>query len=233
MPEQKDIKLIYSNHRCQTVVRIDFAYGSELVEVVKKLEGVRWSQTMRCWYIHKTQFDLTVLFDIFHGKAWVDYSAFKTRPTQQVLLEEKGRTDPHLIKLKITDILSDRKQVRIGNDKGNKDRYSLLSANILSEACRLAGIKRRGTPHMLKHSSATHLLEHGVDLRYFQKLIGHSSTKTTETYTHVSTKDIKLIRNPLDDILGSDPKQLFFSRQFWLERTTRCFSKSEINTIGI
>jgi len=65
---------------------------------------------------------------------------------------------------------------------------------------RKAGITKQISLHTLRHSYATHLLESGTDLRYIQELLGHSSSKTTEIYTHVSTKNIQQIKSPFDDL---------------------------------
>jgi integrase/recombinase XerD len=81
-------------------------------------------------------------------------------------------------------------------------KYSAESIRaIIKRSAHKAGITKRVTPHTLRHSFATHLLENGVDIRYIQELLGHSSPKTTMIYTHVSRKDILSIQSPLDEAL--------------------------------
>jgi site-specific recombinase XerD len=138
------------------------------------------------------------------------------------------------LNLKISDIDSERMQIRIEQSKGKKDRYTLLSSKLLTllrqyfkeykpkiylfegsngeqyamrsvqqvmkQACLKVGITKKVTVHSLRHSFATHLLENGTDLRYIQSLLGHESSKTTEIYTHVTTKGFDQIKSPLDKL---------------------------------
>lgn len=156
--------------------------------------------------------------------------------TLLMLIYSAGLRVGESVRLKISDIDSTRKMIHIRGAKGKKDRYTLLSDNVLNilrdyykkykpkdylfegqgdrkhisersiqavfhRAVLAVGIKKAISVHGLRHSFATHLLESGIDLRYIQELLGHSSSKTTEIYTHVSKKSLGKILNPLDQAL--------------------------------
>ncbi|WP_209330100.1 site-specific tyrosine recombinase/integron integrase [Lunatimonas salinarum] len=73
-------------------------------------------------------------------------------------------------------------------------------AEVFKKALHLSGINKPATPHWLRHSYATHLHEGGTDIRFIQELLGHQSSRTTEIYTHVSTRKLREIRSPIEDM---------------------------------
>lgn len=73
----KNLRLIPDIHRQQDIVKADFAFDEELIALVKTQRGVRWSQTLKCWYFSKADFNLNTFYKNFEGNAFVDYSQLK------------------------------------------------------------------------------------------------------------------------------------------------------------
>jgi len=99
-------------------------------------------------------------------------------------------------------IYKPEKWVFEGNKGGQYSAESIL--NVVKAAGKKAGIKKRVFTHILRHSFATHHLEQGTGLRYIQEWLGHSSSTTTEKYTHVSKTDFIKFKNPIDDLIIGD-----------------------------
>ena len=138
-----------------------------------------------------------------------------------------------VVALKVSDIDSERMLLRIEQGKGRKDRFAMLSPQLLAllrdwwriarprvwlfpgrdrisplttrqfnravhAAAHMAEIAKRVTPHTLRHSFATHLLEQNIDIRVIQVLLGHAKLETTSLYTRVATNTIRTVMSPLD-----------------------------------
>ena len=99
-------------------------------------------------------------------------------------------------------------------------KYSAGSIRtFLKKSCARAGILKAVTPHTLRHSYATHMMDHGVALRHIQELLGHAKPETTMIYTHVSQRDLLEVANPLDVTLSrisknaNEQQKVLISRQ--------------------
>lgn len=77
---------------------------------------------------------------------------------------------------------------------------------IFENICKKAGVKKEVPIHSPRPSSATHLLESGIDLKYLQERLGYKSSKTTEIHTQVPMKDLRKIKSPFDLMLGNSKK---------------------------
>lgn len=382
MSGKPNITLSRTEHNQNPVVKIVFDYNAQITSLLRQNLPVKWSQTMKCWYLPQNEFNLSLFFINFSELAWIDYSALKENTAQMLpqpenrqqvnheikvrILTEETQTQiqkfrewmqqkrysqntiktyieaistffkyfhkktvlaitnadlvdfnsnyiikngysgayqnqvingvklffsfagslkfdiekterprreyklpnvlskeeikqileaqcnikhktmlsliyscglrcGELIALKPENIDSKRNLINIKLAKGKKDRIVPLSSKILTmlreyyqkykpeiwlfegqtagiqyderslqqvlkQALKKTGIKKPVTLHWLRHSYATHLLESGTDLRYIQELLGHKSSKTTEIYTHVSTKSIQNITSPFDNL---------------------------------
>jgi len=129
-----------------------------------------------------------------------------SRRMQIRVVQAKGKKDRYtLLSPKTLELLrryvkeyTPNKWLFEGQDGSTYSDRSIQS--ILKAAVKKAGIEKRVTVHTLRHSFATHLLENGTDLRYIQHLLGHESSKTTEIYTHITTKGFDQIKSPLDKL---------------------------------
>lgn len=130
----------------------------------------------------------------------------------QIRVEQgKGKKDRYtLLSKKTLDILrlyikQERPIKYLFEGQASKEQkpvpYSARSIQaILKQSIKKTGIKKKVTVHTLRHSFATHLLENGTDLRYIQALLGHESPKTTQIYTHITTKGFDQIKSPMDGL---------------------------------
>ena len=140
-----------------------------------------------------------------------------------------------VVALKVSDIDSKRMTLRVEQGKGQRDRYVMLSPQLLEwlrdwwraarpqawlfpgqnpvnpmsarqlsrvvrETARTAGIAKQVSPHTLRHSFATHLLEQNVDIRVIQVLLGHAKLETTALYTRVAVNTIRDVTSPLESL---------------------------------
>jgi len=182
--EVRDILRSVRNPKHRLLLMVMYGSGLRVGEAVSlKVENIDWDRNMIHIRSGKGKKDrYTVLSEVVRG-ALEEYCRL-FRPSEYIFEGQAGR----------------------------KHLSTRTAEQIFQDAVERTHIRKKVTPHSLRHSFATHLLEQGVDIRYIQTLLGHSSTRTTEIYTHVSRRSIGRIQSPLDRMFGlrslDDSKQI-------------------------
>jgi integrase/recombinase XerD len=178
----------------------------------------------------------------------INSAANLTHRAMLMTLYSTGLRRAELVRLKVSDIDSQRMVIHVRQGKGSKDRDVPLSPKLLEtlrdywrvaepqtylfpglggdvpltpkavwhachNAVRRAGIQKKISPHTLRHSYATHLLEAGADLRTIQLLLGHADIKHTIVYLHLSQRHLHAAANPLDSLPVCDAATVLPSRR--------------------
>jgi len=231
-----DMKVVAFIRYLVTERKVSTAYQNQSINAIKFYYEKVLNSPRKVYYIDRPRIERTLptVLSMDEVASLMKQVVNIKHKTILMLTYSSGLRISELLNLKLTDIDSQRKQIKIEQGKGKKDRFTVLSEKvlpllreyytqykpayylfespdgkqysttsihiILNDAVTKAGIKKRVTMHTLRHSFATHLLEQGTDLRYIQSLLGHESTKTTQIYTHITTKGFDQIKSPLDNL---------------------------------
>lgn len=139
--------------------------------------------------------------ELVHLRAWdIDLER-----SVLIVRNGKGSKDRYVcLPAKLRLILETQKRIKQPEDflftNGRGGRLTEKTVQeVVKQSAERAGIQKNVSPHTLRHSFATHLLENGTDIRYIQELLGHAKLQTTQIYTHVASNNLAGIVSPLDN----------------------------------
>lgn len=176
----KKLPVVLSKKEIENMISVTVNLKHKLVVSLLYSAGLRLSELIN---LKREDVDLIRnLIYVKQGKGKKDRTSLLSKKVKK-LLNEYYKT------------INDQKYVFMGR----KNKYSSKTVQeIINKSAKKAGIVKHISPHMLRHSFATHLLEQGTDIRTIQKLLGHENVRTTQIYTHVAINSFENIRNPLD-----------------------------------
>ena len=177
---EKKLPVILSKYEIKQLISATKNINHRLIMQIGYSAGLRVSEIINLrWQ------DIDFDRDIIHLKK------AKGKKDRIVMLSQKAKESLETLSQKRSGY------VFITNRMGKYTQRTIQK--IIENAAKKAGIRKKISPHTLRHSFATHLLEAGTDIRYIRDLLGHSDISTTLIYTKVSNRDLSKIKSPLDD----------------------------------
>lgn len=168
-PEVSKMLEVTKNPKHHCIISLLYGTGVRVGELVQlKMRDIDISRGVLC---------------VFQGKGKKDRLTLLPESLKEILIRQS--------KLKTPD------DFLFTNGRGGRLTEASIQ-KIAALAAKRAGIGKNVSPHTLRHSFATHLLENGTDIRYIQELLGHAKLQTTQIYTHVADNNLRSIRSPLD-----------------------------------
>jgi integrase/recombinase XerD len=204
------IKLYFSTIK-QTAIQVDKIYrpkNEKLLPNVLSKEEVKAILNVGSNVKHKTMLSLIYSCGLRRSELLnLKPNDIDSKRNLVIIRQGKGRKDriaplsPNILDMLRTYFIAYKPKTWLFEGRISGEQYDERSLSlVLKQALEKANIKKPVSLHWLRHSYATHLLEAGTDLRYIQEILGHKSSKTTEIYTHVSTKSLQNVKSPFDDL---------------------------------
>lgn len=177
---EKKLPVILSKDEIESLISSTKNLNHRLIIQVGYSAGLRISEIINLQWL-----------DIDFDRNLIHLKRAKGKKDRIVMLSVK-------VKENLMNLTPNKKGYVFLTNRGSKYTQRAIQ-KIIENAAMKAGIRKSITPHTLRHSFATHLLENGTDIRYIRDLLGHSDISTTLIYTKVSNKNIRNIKSPLDD----------------------------------
>lgn len=189
----KAIKHLYPKQKSQSLPQfLSTVEVKQLIDATNNLKHKCIVQLLYAGGLRLSELLHLKIVDIDSDSMIIRINNGKGKKDRVVMLSEKLLNDLRLY------FIEYKPSIYLFNGQ-NGGQYSEKSVQcVVKEAAKKAGINKQVTPHTLRHSFATHLLEKGTDIRYIQELLGHKSIQTTEIYTHITDVSRSKIKSPLD-----------------------------------